>query len=168
MGRYKQRLHQFLARVIFGVAIKQNGWIIDGGSNSGIMKALGNTREHLMYPPSVPLIGIASQKLNLPKDFCSESAVEENSQEFTPPKSGNRQESDGDSQVYTTPKSVNYDDRLPDVDPNHSHFFFVGPKTSKSEANFADENMFRRNFEVRNWNPQDRFGMLLPMFIRFR
>ena len=106
-----------------------------------------------MYPPSVPLIGIASQKLNLPREFFSVSAVEENTSkggDFTPVTPGNRQESDGCSQVHTTPKSVNYDDKLPDVDPNHSHFFFVGPKTSKSEAKFADENMFRRNFEVGN------------------
>ncbi len=124
-----------------------------------------------MYPPSVPLIGIASQKLNLPREFFSVSAVEENTSkggDFTPVKSG-CQESDGDSQVYTTPRSVHYDNpRLPDVDPNHSHFFFVGPKKMQSKANFADENMFRRNFEVRDGHPRDCFGMLLPMFIRFR
>ena len=153
-SRYKQRLHQFLARVIFGVSIKQNGWIIDGGSNAGIMKALGNTREHLMYP-SVPLIGIASQNLNLPKEALLDSTLEEmtpdgHTHQSTPLKPAHRQESDGGPHEYHTPTSVQYDKKLPDVDHNHSHLFFVGPKTPHSTATYGDENMFRRNFEVCN------------------
>jgi hypothetical protein len=119
---FKQRLHQFLARVIFGVAIKTQGWIIDGGSNVGIMKALGEAREHLMFPPSVPLIGMCSHMLNLPNCL----------QEYRP-------------KPYKVPPP---DSNKPCLDPNHSHFFFVGPKTSTTMANFSDENVFRRSFEV--------------------
>ena len=64
---FKNRLHEFRARVIFGVAITKTGWIIDGGSNQGIMKALGNTRQHLMYPPLAPLIGMSSLNLKPPE-----------------------------------------------------------------------------------------------------
>ena len=124
---FKQRLHQFLARVIFGVAIKTQGWIIDGGSNVGIMKALGKAREHLQFPPSVPLIGMGSHMLNLPPHCL---------QEYRP-------------QEYKVPPPPNSaDSNKPCIDPNHSHFFFVGPKTSTTMANFGDENVFRRSFEV--------------------
>ncbi len=121
---FKQRLHQFLARVILGVAIKNQGWIIDGGSNVGIMKALGEAREHLMFPPSVPLIGMSSHMLNLP-DCLQKRRPREYKVPPSPPGSSK-----------------------PCLDPNHSHFFFVGPKTKTAMANFGDENVFRRNFEV--------------------
>lgn len=124
---FKQRLHQFLARVIFGIAIKAQGWIIDGGSNVGIMKALGKARQHLMFPPSVPLIGMCSHMLNLP------DCLQPTSSPVTPQQYKVRNPPDSSS---------------PCLDPNHSHFFFVGPKTSTSMANFGDENVFRRSFEV--------------------
>ncbi len=106
-----------------------------------------------MYPPSVPLIGIASQNLNLPKEALLDSAFEENTpdghaHQFTPLKPALHQDSDVGPQEYHTPRSVQYDEKLPDVDPNHSHLFFVGPKAPNSSAKFGDENMFRRNFEV--------------------
>ena len=122
---FKQRLHQFLARVIFGIAIKAQGWIIDGGSNVGIMKALGKARQHLMFPPSVPLIGMCS---HMPIN-----GLQPTSSTATP-------------QQYKVPNPP--DSSRPCLDPNHSHFFFVGPKTSTSMADFGDENVFRRSFEV--------------------
>jgi hypothetical protein len=123
---FKQRLHQFLARVIFGVAIKTKGWIIDGGSNVGIMKALGDTREYLMYPPSVPLIGIASHFMHLP------DISERDPQDFN----------------WVQSQIVKDNDKKAKADRNHSHFFFIRPKSETALENFGDENVFRRNFEV--------------------
>lgn len=127
---FKQRLHQFLARVIFGVAIKTQGWIIDGGSNVGIMKALGEAREHLMFPPSVPLIGMTSHMLDLPDCLHKRCPQQPRAYKVPPP-----------------PNPRDPDDK-PCLDPNHSHFFFVGPKTETAIPNFGDENVFRRKFEV--------------------
>ena len=137
---FKNRLHEFLARVIFGVAIKKTGWIIDGGTNAGIMKALGNTRQHLMYPPLAPLIGMCALNLNLPQgidkkpqpDFDSDP---ESRSPLTMP----------EKQPKNLPKGTV---KRVHPDPNHSHFFMVGPKTKDAEPAFSDENVFRRNFEV--------------------
>ncbi len=143
----KQRLHLFLARVIFGVAIKTQGWIIDGGSNVGIMRVLGQVREHLQFPPSVPLIGMGSHMLNLPPNCL---------QKYRP-------------QEYKVPPPPNPPHPTkPCPDPNHSHFFFVGPKTSTTMANFGDENVFRRSFEVCPSLRSSRVGIKRAHFLHTR
>jgi hypothetical protein len=182
---FKQHLHQFLTRVIFGVAMKTKGWIIDGGSNSGIMKALGDAREYLMYPPSVPLIGIASHKIlskvkNCPK-FDSDVASPEEQEWIVPPRDlpdpcaarlthstgekscdfcrglySMRSGTDGvEENMNWFSNNNKFCCKLCEkfstnvlVDRNHSHFFFVRPKTETAKENFGDENVFRRNFEV--------------------
>jgi hypothetical protein len=179
---FKQHLHQFLTRVIFGVAMKTNGWIIDGGSNSGIMKALGDAREFLMYPSSVPLIGIASHKMNLPQlDECH-NFENLKAQEWhvlprvlPDPCAARLTGSTGDKScdfcrglysMRSGPYGVQEENswfsknnmfccelcekssKSIHVDRNHSHFFFVSPKTKTALKDFGDENVFRRNFEV--------------------
>jgi len=163
---FKNRLHEFLARVIFGVAITKTGWIIDGGSNQGIMKALGNTRQHLMYPPLAPLIGMSSLNLkplegietkHKPDSGSIPETQSPLSNATAPPSTEGKishaataaaKAGASESAVDGTPCLTDTKKPKPLPDPNHSHFFFVGPKTKGAKSTFSDENVFRRNFEV--------------------